>query len=113
MLDDAVATQDTVTQLIATVRKVRSKVRSKVRGAVEVVARVTGAHDDDPGEPKIAWNDEQAREQLIDALVRDALAVVQASGKLPPGPAVEPVGLLGAGRRPGRRTRRPRPRPRS
>jgi len=78
VLDDAVATQDTVTQLIAAVRKVRRE----VPGAATVVAQVTSAHDyDDPGKPKIAWNDEQARRQLVDALVRDALAVVAGVGE--------------------------------
>jgi hypothetical protein len=45
VLDDAVATQDTVTQLIAAIRRVRRE----VAGAAAVVARVTSAHDyDDP-----------------------------------------------------------------
>jgi len=94
VLDDAVATQDTVTQLIAAVRKVRRE----VPGAAQVVAEVTSAHDyDDPGKPKIAWNDKAARDVLIDALVRDALAVleaVRAKGEVPPGPAADAVGLL-------------------
>lgn len=69
ILDDAVATQDTVTQLIAAIRRVRRD----VPGAAEVVAEVCTAHDyDDPGKPAIAWNDQAAREQLIDALVGDA-----------------------------------------
>jgi len=75
VLDDLVATQDTVTQLIAAVRQVRRV----VPGAVEVVARRCTAHDyDDPGKPVIACNDEQARAELVDALVRDALAVLAA-----------------------------------
>ena len=93
VLDDAVATQDTVTQLIAAVRRVRRD----VPGAAQVVAKVTSAHDyDDPGKPKIAWNDEQAREQLIDALVRDALAVLRElqTVEQPEGPAADAVGLL-------------------
>ena len=91
VLDDAVATQDTVTQLIAAVRRVRRE----VPGAAEVIGRVTSAHDyDDPGKPKIAWNDKAARDALIDALVRDALAVVAAVGKVEPGPAEDAVGLL-------------------
>jgi hypothetical protein len=69
VLDDAVATQDTVTQLIAAIRRVRRE----VPGAVEVVAQQCQAHDyDDPGKPAIAWNDEQARAELVDALVGDA-----------------------------------------
>jgi hypothetical protein len=91
VLDDAVATQDTVTQLIAAVRRVRRE----VPGATEVVAQVTSAHDyDDPGKPRIAWNDKQARDTLIDALVRDALAVLAALPTQQPGPAADAVGLL-------------------
>jgi hypothetical protein len=92
VLDDAVATQDTVTQLIAAVRKVRRV----VPGAAAVVAQVTGGHDyNDPGKPKIAWNDEQARQALVDALVRDALAVLAAVGEQEPStPAADAVGLL-------------------
>jgi len=91
VLDDAVATQDTVTQLIAAVRRVRREVPA----AAAVVARVTSAHDyDDPGKPAIAWDDKAAREQLIDALVRDALAVLEAVGDPEPGPAADALGLL-------------------
>ena len=93
VLDDAVATQDTVTQLIAAVRRVRRD----VPGATEVVARVTSAHDyDDPGKPTIAWNDAQARAALVDALVRDALAVLAelTATEQPAGPAADAVGLL-------------------
>jgi hypothetical protein len=73
VLDDAVATQDTVTQLIAIVRKVRRDIPA----AVEIVARVCSAHDyDDPGKPQIAWDDSEARQMLISALVNDALALL-------------------------------------
>ena len=91
VLDDAVATQDTVTQLIAAIRRVRRE----VPGAAEVVARVTTAHDyDDPGKPRIAWNDKAARDTLVDALVRDALAVLAALPAQEPGTAADAVGLL-------------------
>ena len=74
VLDDAVATQDTVTQLIAIIRKVRRE----VPGADAVVAQRCTAHDyDDPGKPQIAWDDSQARAALVDALVRDALALLE------------------------------------
>ncbi len=73
VLDDAVATQDTVTQLIAIIRKVRRDIPE----AIEIVSRVCSAHDyDDPGKPQIAWNDSEAREALISALVNDALALL-------------------------------------
>ncbi|WEP00244.1 IS1182 family transposase [Streptomyces sp. FXJ1.172] len=77
VLDDAVATQDTVTQLIAAVRAVIRE----VPGAGEVAAVQCTAHDyTDPGKPRIAWNDEQARAALVDALVTDALRLL---GHLP------------------------------
>ena len=92
ILDDAVATQDTVTQLIAAVRRVARE----VPGAALVIAEVTSAHDyDDPGKPRIAWNDEAAREQLVDGLVRDALAVIDRLGEQEPESAAgEAVALL-------------------
>ncbi|MGE5697010.1 MAG: IS1182 family transposase [Candidatus Sericytochromatia bacterium] len=69
VLDDAVATQDTVTQLIAAIRRVRREVPE----AAAVIGRVCSAHDyDDPGKPAIAWDDEAARTALVDALVADA-----------------------------------------
>jgi hypothetical protein len=92
ILDDAVATQDTVTQLIAAVRRVARE----VPGAERVIAEVTSAHDyTDPGKPRIAWNDQAAREQLVDGLVRDALAVIEGVAEQDPdSSAAEAVGLL-------------------
>ncbi len=73
VLDDAVATQDTVTQLIAVIRKVARE----VPGAAAVVTERCTAHDyADPGKPAIAWDDAEARGVLVDALVRDALALL-------------------------------------
>ena len=73
-LDDAALTQDTVTQLVAVIRKVARQ----VQGAGQVVAAVCSAHDhDDPGKPQIAWDDREARAVLVDALVRDALALLE------------------------------------
>jgi hypothetical protein len=69
VLDDAVATRDTVTQLIAAVRRVRRE----VPGAAELIAKDCCAHDwDDPGKSRIAWNDRAAR----GALVNDATLIV-------------------------------------
>jgi hypothetical protein len=69
VLDDAVATQDTVTQLIGAIRRVRRE----VAGAAEVIGQHCTAHDyDEPGKPAIAWDDVEARERLVDALVGDA-----------------------------------------
>ena len=72
LLDDAVATQDTVTQLIAAIRRVR-----RVVPGASGVALV--AHDyDTAGKPLIAWNDEVARAELVNALVSDALRLLDA-----------------------------------
>jgi transposase len=69
VLDDAVATQDTVTQLIAAIRRVARE----VPGADVVIAAYCSAHDyAQPGKPRIAWDDQTAREELVDALVTDA-----------------------------------------
>lgn len=73
VLDDAVATQDTVTQLIAAIRRVIRE----VPGATDAAASCCTAHDyTSPGKPRIAWNDEQARAVLVDALVTDAIRLL-------------------------------------
>lgn len=78
-LFDAVATQDTVTQLRAAIRKVL-QVADRV-GEVELAAAVRAAltRDDDyaiAGKPPCDWDDRAAREALVDALVRDCLAAL-------------------------------------
>ena len=92
VLDDAVATQDTVTQLIAAVRRVIRE----VPGAAEVAAVQCTGHDyGDPGKPKIAWDDEAARAVLVDALVTDALRLLEHLPEQEPcGKAADAVGLL-------------------
>jgi len=72
VLDDAVATQDTVTQLVAAMRKV---VRV-VPGAAAVVAAVCGLDYSRPGKPAIDWDDPDAKQSLVSDLVNDALAVL-------------------------------------
>ena len=70
LLDDAVATQDTVTQLIAAIRRVRRL----VPGAKGVAL---SAHDyESAGKPLIAWDDPVAKAALVDGLVRDALQLL-------------------------------------
>src|SRR5215203_5302874 len=57
VLEDAVATQDTVIQLIAAIRRVRRE----VPGAAAIVAAhaTASGHDySQPGKPRIAWDDE-------------------------------------------------------
>jgi hypothetical protein len=75
ILADAVATQDTVTQLVAAIRKVARE----VPGAAEQIAQVCTGHDySQPGKPKIDWDDPEAKDQLVSALVNDANALVAA-----------------------------------
>src|SRR3984885_5058813 len=75
ILDDAVATQDTVTQLVSAIRKVARE----VPGAAEQVAAACTGHDySRPGKPKIDWDDPEAKDALVSALVNDATAVVDA-----------------------------------
>jgi IS5 family transposase len=72
ILADAVATQDTVTQLVAAIRRVRRLVPQA--RAVELAG-----HDyDRPGKPECAWDDLEAKQALVSGLVNDALAVLAA-----------------------------------
>jgi hypothetical protein len=89
---DAVATQDTVTQLVAAIRRVIRE----VPGAKTVAEQHCGAHDyADPGKPRIAWDDTEARAVLVDALVRDALMLLGHLSETELGPAAaDAVGLL-------------------
>jgi IS5 family transposase len=72
LLDDAVATQDTVTQLVSMIRRVRRQVPAAA--AVTVTA-----HDyDQPGKPPCAWDDPAARDELVTGLVNDARGILAA-----------------------------------
>ena len=72
VFDDAVATQDTVTQLVAAIRKVARV----VPGAADVIAAVCALDYSRPGKPGIDWDDPVAKESLVSSLVNDALAVL-------------------------------------
>jgi hypothetical protein len=89
VLEDAVATQDTVTQLVAAIRRVRRLVPK----AREVTLT---AHDyERPGKPVCAWDDPQAKQALVSGLVDDALAVLDAVADLELGAEqAEAVALL-------------------
>jgi Transposase DDE domain/Transposase domain (DUF772) len=105
ILEDAVATQDTITQLVAAIRRVRRLVPA----AREVEL---AAHDyDRPGKPDCAWDDPQAKQALVSGLVNDALALLEAVADLALEPEqAEAVALLALvagqdvepGERPGR-----------
>src|SRR5271168_3404494 len=73
ILADAVATQDTITQLIAAIRRVGRV----VPGAAGQIAKVCPGHDySAPGKPQIDWEDPQAKDGLVSALVNDANALL-------------------------------------
>jgi Transposase DDE domain/Transposase domain (DUF772) len=92
ILADAVATQDTITQLISQVRRVARV----VPGAAEQVAAVCTGHDyTQPGKPDIDWEDPAAKDALVSALVNDANALVAAlDGAKLDEPAQQAVALL-------------------
>ena len=92
ILADAVATQDTVTQLISAIRRVARE----VPGAAEQVAAVCTGHDySGPGKPKVDWDDPAAKDALVSALVSDANALVEALRPEDPGqPEAPAVALL-------------------
>ena len=89
LLDDAVATQDTVTQLVSAIRRVRRLVPEAAQ--VEVTA-----HDyDASGKPVCAWDDPEAKAALVSGLVNDAQAIVDAvEGIDLSGEQADAVGLL-------------------
>jgi hypothetical protein len=92
ILADAVATQDTVTQLVSAIRRVARE----VPGAAERVAAVCTGHDySAPGKPKIDWDDPAAKDALVSALVNDANALAGAfAGAELDEPAASALALL-------------------
>jgi Transposase DDE domain/Transposase domain (DUF772) len=76
---DAVSTQDTVTQLRAVIRKVLMIADREGAAELAIAVRAVLTRDDDyatAGKPPCDWDDKAAREELVDALVRDCLAVL-------------------------------------
>jgi hypothetical protein len=79
-LYDAVATQDTVTQLRAAIRKLLVMLDNSAPPLAAAVRGALGRDDDysSPGKPPCDWDDRSAREALVDDLVHDALAALAA-----------------------------------
>jgi hypothetical protein len=71
VLDDAVATQDTVTLMVSAMRKAARLVPG------EVIASACRLDYSRPGKPAIGWDDPQAKQDLVSDLVNDALAVLE------------------------------------
>src|SRR3984893_15221524 len=82
ILADAVATQDTITQLIAAIRRAGRL----VPGAAEAIAAVCTGHDySRPGKPRIDWDEPGAKDTLVSALVNDATALLAVFAEVDPG----------------------------
>ena len=77
---DAVATQDTVTQLRAVIRKLLIALDATGERELSAAVRSSLAREDDyasPGKPPCDWDDRAAREQLVDELVGDCHAALE------------------------------------
>ena len=89
ILADAVATQDTVTQLVSAIRRVGREVSG---AAGQIAAACTGHDYSKPGKPKIDSDDPAARDALVSALVNDANALVAAlAGREPAASPANPA----------------------
>ena len=97
-LFDAVATQDTVIQLRAAIRKVLTAA-DRADPELATAVRKALVRDDDYaslGKPPCDWDDPKARDALVDALVRDAQATLDVlDGHELDGPLGEAAELLG------------------
>lgn len=102
VFDDAVARQDTITQLISQIRRVGRT----VTGADVVIptvchryVKLTGQDYTTGGKPAIAWDDAGVQEELVSALVGDAHALLGALDvdaiTTTGGPQADAVALLG------------------
>ena len=88
ILDDAVATQDTVTQIISAIRKLRRVLPQAARVPLRTAT-------DEGAKPVIDWSDASARDALVTGLVHDAEAVLEVARESPSGEAAaEEIALL-------------------
>ena len=90
ILDDAVATQDTVTMISSQIRRCR-------RLIPQAADLVLVAHDyESKTKPSCDWSDPDSRSELVDGLVGDGLAVIEAVNNVGLDPEqADAVGLLG------------------
>jgi Transposase DDE domain/Transposase domain (DUF772) len=95
---DAVTTEDTITQLRAVIRKMLAALRVDYP-VLAVEAKNVCVRDDEylsAGRPSCDWDDRDAKEELVDALVRDARAVLGVlDGHVLSGVAADAAELLG------------------
>ncbi len=89
LLDDAVATQDTVTQLISAIRRVRRQIPA-LSGVV-----LSACDYEATTKPVIAWDDPVAKQALVSGLVNDALVLLRSAEPMTLGAEdTEALGLL-------------------
>ena len=88
LLDDAVATQDTVTQLVG------GDPAGPPGGPHSTRGRPRGPRLRRWGQTLIAWDDEVARGELVDALVNDARAVLDTCADVAEPESAAAIGLL-------------------
>ncbi len=92
---DPPSTQDTLTLLRSAIRKLLRALQGTALGFGVRMALSSADDYASPGKPPCDWDDPEAREQLVDALVRDALAALGViDGKELDGPAREAAELL-------------------
>lgn len=75
VFQDAVARQDTITQLIAVIRRFG---RAMEHGVTLMAVHARSYDYTHVGKPEIAWDDKEAKDELISGLVTDALALLGA-----------------------------------
>ena len=75
MFADAVARQDTITQLIAVIRRFG---KAMEHGATLMAVHATSYDYSHVGKPDIAWDDQEAKDALLSGLVTAALALLGA-----------------------------------
>ena len=88
ILDDAVATQDTVTQIISAIRRVRAEIP-------RLEALELGQDYSTARKPVIDWSDAEVRDGLVSALVKDATTLLDAvDDEAPDQDQADALGLL-------------------
>ena len=93
-LYDAVATMDTVTLIRSAIRSVLKAAEGSLEAELSSLIR-SGDDDASAAKPRIDWDDEKAREALIDAVAKDGRAILtHFDGAHLEGPLAEAVELL-------------------
>ena len=92
-LYDAVATQDTVTLVRSAIVGVFREAESSLEGELRALCKRDDAYDKS-GKPSCARDDKSAREELVDALTKDANAILRVLHNEALSPAFSKVAAL-------------------